>query len=92
MCVCVCVCMLSCVQLFMTPWIVAHQAPLSMGYSRQEYWSELSCPPPGDLFDPRIETASPVLLHWQADALPLRDRYTDADVKIQTKMWVQIHR
>ena len=62
------------------------------GFSRQEYWSELSCPPPGDLFDPRIETASPVLLNWQADALPLRDRYTDADVKIQTKMWVQIHR
>ena len=46
------VCMLSCfshVQLIGTPWTVAHQAPLSMGFSRQEYWSALSCLPPGDL-------------------------------------------
>ena len=41
-----------------TPWTVAHQAPLSMGFSRQEYWSGLPCPPPGDLPDPRIEPAS----------------------------------
>ena len=34
------------VQLFATPWTVAHQAPLSMGFSRQEYWSGLPCPPP----------------------------------------------
>ena len=55
------VCMLSCfsrVQLFATPWTVACQAPLSMGFSRQEYWSGLSCPTPGDLPDPRIELAS----------------------------------
>ena len=48
----VCVCMLryfSCVQLFVTLWAVAHQAPLSMGFSRQEYWSRLPCPPPGYL-------------------------------------------
>ena len=37
------------VQLFMTLWTVAHQAPLSMGFSRQEYWNGLPCPPPGDL-------------------------------------------
>ena len=42
----------------MTPWTVAHQAPLSMGFSRQEYWSGLPCPPPGDLEDPGIEPAS----------------------------------
>ena len=45
-------CMLShwsCVQLSVTLWTVAHQAPQSMGHSRQEYWSELLCPPPGDL-------------------------------------------
>ena len=41
-----------------TPWTVAHQAPLSMEFSRQEYWSGLPCPPPGDVPDPRIEPAS----------------------------------
>ena len=44
--------------LFVTPWTVARQAPLSMGFSRQEYWSGLPCPPPGDLPDPGIEPAS----------------------------------
>ena len=41
-----------------TQWTVAHQAPLSMGFSRQEYWSGLPCPPPGDLPDPGIEPSS----------------------------------
>ena len=44
----------------MTPWTVAHQAPLSMGFSRQEYWRGLPLPSPGDLPDPRIEPPSPV--------------------------------
>ena len=57
---------LSCVQLFATPWTVAHQAPPSMGFSRQEYWSGLLFPSPGDLPDPGIETRSPA---FQADAL-----------------------
>ena len=57
---------LSCVQLFATPWTVAHQAPPSMGFSRQEYWSGLLFPSPGDLPDPGIETRSPAL---QADSL-----------------------
>ena len=52
---------LSCIQLFVTPWTVAHQAPLSMGFSRQEYWSGLPCPPPGDLPNSGIETRSPAL-------------------------------
>ena len=47
------------VRLFATPWTVAHQAPLSVGFSRQEYWSGLPFPPPGDLSDPGIEFASP---------------------------------
>ena len=54
-------CVLSCfsrVQLFKTPWTVACQAPLSMGYSRQEYWSGFPCPPPGDLPHPGIEPAT----------------------------------
>ena len=69
------------VQLFATLWTVALQVPLSMGFSRQEYWSGLSCPPPGDLPDPRIEpesfmspalagdffTTSHTLTFWSAD-------------------------
>ena len=58
---------LSRVQLFVTPWTVAHQAPLSMGFSRQEYWSGLQFPSPGDLPNPGIEPGSPVL---QTDSLP----------------------
>ena len=45
-------------QIFVTPWTVAHQAPLSVGFSRQEYWSGLPCPPPGDLPDPGMEPGS----------------------------------
>ena len=51
--------LLNCVQLFATPWTVAHQAPLSMGFSRQEYWSALPFPTPGDLPHPGIKLASP---------------------------------
>ena len=50
---------LSRVQLFATPWTVAHQAPLSMGFSRQEYWSGLPFPSPGDLPDPGIKQCLP---------------------------------
>ena len=46
------------VRLFATPWTVAHQAPLSMAFSRQRYWRGLPCPPPGDLPDPGIEPMS----------------------------------
>ena len=56
-----CACVLSCfshVPLSVTPWTVACQAPLSMGFSRQEYWSGLPCPSSRDLPKPRIETAS----------------------------------
>ena len=56
-----CVCLLnhfSCVQLFLTLWIVAHRASLSMGFSRQEYQSGLPRPPPGDIPDPGIEPVS----------------------------------
>ena len=52
---------LSCVRLFATPWTVACQALLSMGFSRQEDWSSLPFPPPVDLPDPGIEPASPAL-------------------------------
>ena len=62
-----CLCVFSCAQLLMTPWYVAYQAPLSMEFSRQEYWSGLPFPSPGDLPDPGIEPRSPAL---QADSLP----------------------
>ena len=78
-----------------TPWTVAHQAPLSMGLSRQEYWSGLPCPPPGDLPDPGIEPASlmsPALgggffttsttwetLFYSSPMSPLRNLETDVD-------------
>ena len=61
------VCVLSHIQLFATPWTVTLQAPLSMGFSRQEYWSGLPFPSPGDLPDPGIEPRSPAL---QVDSLP----------------------
>ena len=57
---------LSRVPFFATPWTVAYQAPLSMRFSRQEYWSGLPFPSPGDLPDPGIELGSPAL---EADAL-----------------------
>ena len=57
---------LSRVQLFVTPWTVGHQAPLSVRFSRQEYWRGLQFPSPGDLPDPGIESRS---LTLQADAL-----------------------
>ena len=61
--------LLSCVQLLVVPWTVAHQAPLSVGFSRQEYWCELSFPTSGDLPDPGIKPTSlnigrQILYHW----------------------------
>ena len=53
---------------FATPWIVACQAPLSMGFPRQKYWSGFAFPPPGDLPNLGLQTTSPAL---QADSLPL---------------------
>ena len=72
------VCMLSHfshVQLFVTLWTVAHPAPVSMGFFRQEYWSGLPFPPPGDLPDPEIEPRSlmfPALAGGFFTAEPLR--------------------
>ena len=75
----VCVCVLShcsCVQLCSALWTVARQAPLSMGFSRQEHRSGLPCPPPGDLSDQDLSDQEMHqhllhLLHWQASSLPL---------------------
>ena len=69
LCVHVCSAASACVQLFVTPWTVAHQAPLSMGFSRQEYWSGFPCPPPEDLPNPGIKPYFLCLLRWQVDSL-----------------------
>ena len=66
-------CALSCfspVQLFATLWTVARQAPLSMGFSRQESWSGLTHPPPWDLLHTGIKPQSPASPELQADSLP----------------------
>ena len=75
LCVCVCAQLLSHVLLFATPWTIGCQAPLSMEFSRQEYWSQLPFPPPGDLPDPGIKPQPPVLgawnlYHWITRAVP----------------------
>ena len=73
--------LLRCVQLLVTPRTAARQAPLFMGFSRQEYWSEVPCPPPGDLPHPGIEPVSPLSpasagrffttsITWKAQFLP----------------------
>ena len=69
-CVCGCVCLLShfsCVQLFATPWTVTLLSPLSVGFFRQQYWSGLPFPSPGNLPNPGIKPRYPAL---QADSLP----------------------
>ena len=66
-CVCACVCVLSCVWLRDPIWTVAHEAPPSMEFSRQDYWSGLPFPSPADLPNPGIKPGSPAR---QADALP----------------------
>ena len=80
-CVCVCVCARACaractkslshVPLFATLWTVAHQSPLSMGFSRQEYWSGLPWTPSGDLSYSGTNLHFFCLLHWQMGSLPL---------------------
>ena len=69
LCACVCVC--SVVSDSVALWTVAHQAPLSVEFSRQEYWSQLPFPPPRDLPNPGIKTMSLEAHALQADSLPL---------------------
>ena len=87
-----CVCILSRfgrVWLFVMLWTLALQALLSMGFSRQEYWSGLPCPLPGDLSDPGIEPGSPVCCTLQANSLPLSPWGSHIYVKIYLNHFVQ---
>ena len=72
----------SCVRLFATLWTVAHQAPLSMEFSRQGYWSGWPCPPPGDFPDPGIEPTS-----LMSPALTGQFFTTSAAWKAQIPLW-----
>ena len=75
LCVCVCVCVCVRVHAQLCPILCSpmdHQAPLSRGFSRREYWNGLPCPPPGDLPNPGIKPGSPAL---QADSLPSEPLY-----------------
>ena len=84
-CVCVCVCVLvaSHIQLFATPWTVACQAPLSMEFTRQEYWCGLPFPSPGDLLHRGIEPGSPAL---QAYSLPSEPSWKPSQCSVMTYM------
>ena len=84
----VCLCVLSCVWLFVAPWTVACQAPLSMEFSRQECWSGLPFPIPGYLPDPGIEPASSAL---QVDSLPLASPEKLMCVNIYIHIYIYIH-
>ena len=82
------VCRLRCfshVRLFVALWTVARQAPLSMGFSRQDYWSGLPCRLPGDLLDPRIDPRLFCLLHLQEGSLPLAPPGKLEDTKLMEK-------
>ena len=71
---CLCACSVASMSDSVTPWTVARQAPLTMGFSRQEFWGGLPFPPPGDLPDPGIEPASPMFPALQAGSSPLSQR------------------
>ena len=77
-----CVQLFSCVELFETLWPVAHQAPLSMGFFRQEYWSGLPFPPSGNLPHLGMESKSPSL---EADSLPLSHQGSPKSIYLETK-------
>ena len=110
MCVCVCVCVCVhalCAQLlqlclFVTLWTIAHPAPLVMGFSREEHWSGLPCPPPGALLNPGIEPAflmSPALADrffttsttWEAQIYICIYIYTHIyGINTYTYIWTQL--
>ena len=78
--------LLSRIQLFMTPWTVACQAPLSMGFSRQEDWSGLSVPPPGDLPDPGVNPESPAFVGGFFTTGTIWEAQTSLWIKVKTAL------
>ena len=87
-------CMRNCfshVWLFVTPWTVSCQAPLSLGFSRQEYWSGLPCPPPGGLPDPGIKPVSLASPALQADSLPAEPRVDPSPEHLQSDIYLPVY-
>ena len=93
-----------CVRISVTLRTKAHQAPLSMRFSRQEYWSGFPCSPPVDLPNPRIEPVTPVSPTLQADSLPLSHLGSPTNIPpasktvpltplkwLQTHLWIELH-
>ena len=80
----------SCVQFFATLWTVAHQAPLSMGFSRQEYWSGLPCPPPGVFLTQELNPHLLSLLHWQVGSLSLvpPGKLLNSSLPVDLPLWL----
>ena len=76
-----CAQLLSRVQLFVTPWTVTHQAPLSMGFSRQEYWRGLPCPPTRDLLHTGANLCLLCLLYWKVGSVLLMQPGSTKDPK-----------
>ena len=74
------------VQLFVTPWTIAYQAPPSQEFPRQEYWNGLPFPSPGDLPDPGIEPTSPA---WQVDSLPL-NHLVSPQLNVHVSLWTKV--
>ena len=82
-----CAYVLSHVQLFKTPWTVAHQIPLAMGFLRQEYWSVLPFPLAADILDP----GSTCLLHWQVDSSLLSHLESSSVYCIEFSRYRKLH-
>ena len=80
----------SCVQLFVTPWSVARQAPLFLGFSKKEYWSGLPGPPPGDPPDPEIEPTYPAAPASQVES-SLLSHQGSPYICINTHTHIYIH-
>ena len=78
------------IQFFVTLWAAAHQTPLSMRFSRQEYWSGLSCPPPGDLLDPGIEVTS-LMSHALAGGLFTTNDTQGNPCLLQLDVYYRLH-
>ena len=70
-----------------TTWTVAHQAPLSMGFLREEYWSGLPCPSPGDLPDPGIKLAPPAVAVGSFTTEPTSGVYSDSHLGTRMRAW-----
>ena len=93
-----------CIRISVTLWTEAHQSPLSMRFSRQEYWSGLPCPPPVVLPDPRMKPVTLVSPALQADSLPLSHLGSPTNIPpasetvpltpvkwLQTHLWSELH-